>query len=261
MTDRTAALERHGRAYGELHLAVGWTVGLHGDDAKVSRHWQSRPDRLADANHGAGLFIGRGTTRNPVVSLHASNLIGVDVDGEPGRRLMHELVPSGFPSTVVVRSGRADGGAHAWFRPCAEARHHKIEFSAEGLELIADGYLVIPPAIHVTGRPYAFASGRAPWEIEIAELPQAIYDMLVQHHRRSDEHERSDDASPLPPGARHRHLRRVAGAMRRAGAGEAAIAAALLVENERRCTPPKDERVVRELARDIATRYPAGARA
>jgi hypothetical protein len=48
--------------------------------------------------------------------------------------------------------------------------------------------------------------------------------------------------------------------MRRAGAGEAAIAAALLSENERRGDPPKPDHVVRDLARDIVKRYAPGAR-
>jgi hypothetical protein len=47
--------------------------------------------------------------------------------------------------------------------------------------------------------------------------------------------------------------------MRRRGAGGATIAAALLVENRDRCTPPKDEALVEELAHDIAHRYPPGA--
>jgi hypothetical protein len=256
--DRLSALAEHGSAYGRLRLAIGWTIGLDGPDAKVSHRWQSSPDRLADPEHGAAILAGRGIAKNPVVSLRASGLIGVDIDGLAGRDLLNRLVPDGFPATVVVKSGH---GWHAWFRPCVGARHSKIEFAVDGLELVSDGYLVIPPAVHPSGREYVFADGRAPWEIELAEFPAAIYDALLKHSRRSGEHERGDDASPLPPGARHRHLRRVAGAMRRAGAGEASIAAALLVENQRRCDPPKDERVVRELARDIATRYPAGARA
>lgn len=251
-------LERHGRAYGHLRLAIAWTDGLEGAAAKVSRGWQRNPIRLANADHGAGLFS-RDLTRNPVVSLRASKLVGVDVDGEAGRRLVRELVSDGFPLTVAVRSGRADGGHHLWFRPCSGARHHKIEFSGDGLELVTDGYLVIPPAIHgETGQPYRFVPGRAPWEVDVAEFPADLYAALALRDARDDAAERGDDRSPVPGGRRHRHLLRLGCAMRRVGAGERTILAALLVENERRCQPPKDERLVRELARDIATRYPPG---
>ena len=48
--------------------------------------------------------------------------------------------------------------------------------------------------------------------------------------------------------------------MRRVGATEPAILAALLEENTHRCEPPMEERLVRTLAHDIATRYrPEGA--
>src|SRR5262245_27277751 len=94
--ERQALLEQHGRAYGELRLAIGWTEGIEGPAAKISKHWQSHPDRLATAEHGAGLFR-RGLARNPVVSLAASGLIGVDVDGDAGVQLCRRLVKGGFP--------------------------------------------------------------------------------------------------------------------------------------------------------------------
>jgi Bifunctional DNA primase/polymerase, N-terminal/Primase C terminal 1 (PriCT-1) len=257
--DRAEILERHGREYGRLRLAVGWTLGLEGDDAKVSRHWQSSPDRLADEEHGAALLAGRGSRRNPVVSLRASGLIGVDVDGEPGRTLVRELVPAGLPRTVIVASGREDGGHHFWYRPPADCAHAKVEFSGDGLKLSTDGYLVIPPSLHgATGRPYSFLEGCAPWEREITELPGALYRMLREHDRQIDESERADDTGPIGEGSRHRHLLRLGCAMRRVGAGEQTILAALQVENSRRCHPPKTDEHVRELARDITHRYLPG---
>lgn len=258
--DRVAELERHGRTYGQLRLRVAWTDGLEGEAAKVARNWQTRPDRLNGPEHGAGLFR-RGLNRNPVVALRASNLIGVDIDGQAGRELVRRLLPNGLPRTVAVLSGRTDGGTHLWFRPPSPDWPHKIEFGASGLELSRDGYLVIPPATHgETGRPYRFAPGRAPWEHEIATLPVEILTALAAHTRRTDSAARASDGAPVPAGHRHRHLRRLAGAMRRVGAGEHTIAAALLEENTRRCQPPQPDREVLALARDIVDRYPPGAR-
>lgn len=251
--------ERCGRAYGELRLAIGWTDGLEGEAAKRSRHWQSRPDRLVAAEHGEGIMQ-RCSTRNPVVSLAASNLIGIDVDGEVGRELCRRLVPGGFSPTVTVRSGRADGGLHLWFRPSEGDNPAKIEFSAEGLKVSSDGYLVVPPAIHENGTVYEFVEGRAPWDIPIATLPGATRRLITDRQRKNDQAARSDDQSPVAPGSRHRHLLRVGCAMRRAGARAESIEAALLLENEIRCEPPKDRTTVVALAEDIAVRYPPGAR-
>ena len=82
---------------------------------------------------------------------------------------------------------------------------------------------------------------------------------LEAHVRRHDDAERADDSSPVTAPGRHRHLLRLGCAMRRVGAGERTIAAALLAENAARCTPPKDEQLVLELAKDIVNRYPPGA--
>ena len=218
-------------------------------------------DRLADPGHGAALFLGRGGKHNPVLSLRASGLLGVDVDGEAGRTLVRELVPGLLPPTVVVISGRADGGHHLWYRPPYDGADAKIEFSGDGLKLSSDGYLVIPPAVHgETGKAYEFASGHAPWEHEIAVIPESIIRSLEANHRRHDDAERADDSGPIAPGDRHRHLHRLGCAMRRVGAGEKTIAAALLAENVARCAPPKDEHLVLALAKDITARYRPGAR-
>lgn len=257
---RLKALERYGRVYGALGFAVGWTVGLVGDDAKVSRHWQSRPDRLADPEHGAALLRGRGMNRNPVVSLKQSFLLGVDIDGPAGRALLGELVPDGLPRTVVVRSGRSDGGMHAWFRPPENCRHHKLEFGKK-LVLSADGYFVAPPGVHASGAVYSFAPGRSPEEHPIAVFPADVYQRLLKHNRQSNGAAREDDSTPITEPGRYLHLRRLGCSMRYAGFGLVPIRAALLAENETRCQPQLDEEEVTTLADDIVTRWQAGGRA
>jgi hypothetical protein len=253
-------LERHGYCYGELHLAVPFTRGqrLEDDEYKTVYNWQSVPP-LPDGPFGAALLAGR-PDRNVAVSLRRSGLLGVDIDGAAGRDLVRELVPQGLPPTVAVATGRADGGVHGWYWAPDGAAKVKIQFAAK-LTLSADGYLIAPPSWHAEAQArYVFVDGRAPWGCEIAPFPARLLEQLGLYGRDLDEANRADDESPLTPGDRHPHLLRIGGAMRRVGAGEPAIAAALLSENERRCRPPKTEAQVRALARDIAKRYPPGAK-
>jgi hypothetical protein len=150
---------------------------------------------------------------------------------------------------------------HLWYRAPAGATKTKIQFAAK-VTLSSDGYFIVPPAWHADAQTrYSFLPGHAPWECTIAPFPMRLLETLRTHERSDDEQSRGDDKSPLGEGDRHPHLLRIGGAMRRAGAGEEAIRVALLSENARRCTPPKDEQTVIALARDIATRYPPGARA
>jgi hypothetical protein len=138
----------------------------------------------------------------------------------------------------------------------------KIEFTADGVEIVHDnGYLVCPPALHAErGTLYRFLEGYEPWARPIATFPAHLLDRLDSEQKSSGEAERRDDESPILKNHRHAHLRRLAGAMRRAGAGYPEIEAALLTLNARRCLPPKQEHVVRALARDIVARYRPGER-
>src|SRR4051794_36008649 len=111
---RERLLERHGRAYGELGLAVAFTDGIEGDDAKrVSRKGWNQTQGLADGPYGAALLAGRGLQRNPVVVLGASRLVGIDIDGSEGAQLVRNIVRERLPRTVTVETGK---GWHLWYR-------------------------------------------------------------------------------------------------------------------------------------------------
>jgi hypothetical protein len=254
--NRAALLERHGREYGRLRLAVAFTVGLEGADAKrvTTRGWDRTP-RLSDPEQGAAIVRTRGERRNPAIVLLPSGLVGIDVDGPEGVELVRRLVPEGLPSTVAVETGK-DEGYHLWYRAPDAARSAFVELGPEGITTKANQYLVAPPSVHPSGRIYTFA--RAPWEHELAVIPTRLLERL-ERAARVERERRVVAVGPIAAGGRHDHLMRLACAMRRRGAGEATIAAALLVENRDRCAPPKDDVFVLELARDIARRYPAGA--
>ena len=87
-----------------------------------------------------------------------------------------------------------------------------------------------------------------PWTIPIAELPLAIAELFATRSRRAKAKLRTS-TELITPGNRHEHLRQISYAMRRySGASQEAIEAALLTENEKRCSPPKAEHLVRALA-------------
>lgn len=255
-------LERHGRVYGDLRLAIAFTNGITGEDAKkndragVTAWKRARP--LASADEGAALLAGRGLTHNPIVVLGASGLIGIDIDGADNdaqararmhaRDVSHRHLSDDLPATATVRS---NGGVHLWYRApegCTPG-FVKVQLTPERVTVSSDGYLVAPPARHPSGHAYAFLPGGAPWEIEIATLPLATVERLNRGARAAKSAMIVDTTSPISAGNRHEHLRRIAWVMRRySGASLDAIEAALLAENTARCTPPKEERLVCALA-------------
>lgn len=249
---RLDALEKCGRAYAALGLAIAFTNGVSTEDQafkKATNRWQEAQP-LPDPEFAAALLKTRGATRNPILVLRASGLIGVDIDGPEGLAIARTLY--GLPATVSVTTGR---GTHLWFRAPEGTEKHKLQL-AEGITWSTDGYFVCPPSYHAERDvDYRFCKDRAPWEIELAVFPPLLIEHLLALAIRQDEEERQQWNEPLTPGQRHRHMLRIGGAMRNAGAGEQAIYHALWDENVQRGMPPKPEPQVRALAHDIATRY------
>jgi hypothetical protein len=252
--ERLTELERHGHAYGELHLAVAFTEGLEGLSAKrVRSHGWDKTDPLPDGPYGAALLRGRGERRNPAIVLARSGMFGMDVDGPEGVRLLKQFAPEGLPLTVAVLTGR-EAGYHLWFLAPEGTSTVFVQLGAEGVQTKTGQYLIAPPAIHSAGRVYRFAEGRAPWEIPMALMPLPILTRIEKASHAERERQTASD-KPVTEGGRHDRLMRLGCAMRRRGACLEAVEAALLAENARMCLPPKDAAIVRELARDLHKRY------
>ncbi len=83
---------------------------------------------------------------------------------------------------------------------------------------------------------------------EIASLPLSLYPPTRKTGSPVPE-------GAIPVGSRRSALLKVAGAMRKVGAGVAAIEAALRSTNAERCSPPLDDDEVTALAHDVANRY------
>jgi Bifunctional DNA primase/polymerase, N-terminal len=127
--DRLALLERYGRLYGELHLAIAFTAAIEGEDAKrvIAQGWDRTPP-LPDPGFGAGLLRTRGERRNPAVVLRPSRLIGIECD-TPER--LQELMALELPSTVTVQSS-APYKLHFWFRSWDTSMPEFVAFPVRG---------------------------------------------------------------------------------------------------------------------------------
>lgn len=251
---RVEELQRHGYVYGELHLAIAFTAGLEGDDAKrVSGNGWDKTERLPGGPFGAAYLAGRGERRNPAVVLRPSGLVGIDIDGPDGVELIRDLLPEGLPRTVTVETGKPSG-YHLWYFAPEGARWAFVELGPEGVEAKTNQCLIVPPGLHPSGRVYRFAEGRAPWDAIPAVLPLDILEKLGRA-AHGDRQRVAATEGPIIAGGRHDHLMRLGCAMRRHGACLEAVEAALLAENAHRCRPPQSHDEVAALALDLTDRY------
>jgi putative DNA primase/helicase len=177
----------------------------------------------------------------------------LDIDGASGAAYVNDTLV--LPETYVA-STRNKSRQHWYFAPPLSAVTVKRTIRPLGkdieLDILGDGgYIVAPPSVHPeTGRRYAWIQKR-----NLRPLPESIVELLNLRPKKSA-------AAPLPAvigeGRRDELLTSLAGSMRRRGASEEAILAALLEENQTRCAPPLPERQLRKIAHSIAQKAPAG---
>lgn len=250
---RRELLERLGSFYGEQHFALVFTEtnrARHPEDERPKRvttkAWQTTQP-LPHAARGAGLLTSRGQSANPAITLRTSNLVGLECDSWDDLERVEQL---GLPATLTEQtSGPAK--RHYYFRPPGLEVIPKVGFRFEAGALTADSnrYFVCSPSLHPRGTVYRFLPGLGPGEIEIAILPEETYLRLLREANADRQATQTENSGPISAGRRHEHLRRLSYVMRRyAGASQEALEAALLAENEARCQPPKEERLVRALA-------------
>ena len=209
------------------------------DSEQVTTWWKTWPDANIGLAAGKDAYDGGG-------------LLVLDIDMPAGLGSLENLADEGktLPKTLVQQTG--SGGIHYLFRvPDAQPVRNVVGLR-EGIDVKGDGgYIVVAPSRHHSGNRYAWSKNQQP----IATVPP----WLLQAVRNGMQEQRTSTPLPdqIPPGTRNATLTSLAGTMRRRGAAEAAIRAALVEQNRTSCHPPLDDVEVAEIASSVA-RYPAG---
>lgn len=210
------------------------------DPAQVEEWWSRWPDANIGLDLGrAGLFVLDADPRN----------------GGPADRfgLIELLGP--LPDTAEAATG--GGGRHVYFRSVNGIRCGLL---AAGIDIkAAGGYVVLPPSIHPSGQAYEWDGiAGANALLKPADPPVWLLERLARGHGCRAASAKRSGTPRIMAGSRNSKLTSVAGALRRQGMGEEAIAAALLAINEDQCEPPLSGDEVRRIAHSVA-RYPAPA--
>jgi hypothetical protein len=161
-----------------------------------------------------------------------------------------------LPATATARTG--SGGLHLFYQvPTDRVVRNSVGRIARGVDVRGEGgYIVAPPSIHPSGRPYCWLPGRSPWEYPCASLPAALLARLIMPLKGGTAPATS---SQIPVGTRNNTLTSLAGTMRRRNMSPAAITAALLVENATRCVPPLPLAEVHRIVTSVSRYLPASA--
>lgn len=181
-----------------------------------------------------------------------SGLVAIDVDDEEGDALLLELAENDVPATWEYTTGK---GRRLLYGLPEGVVVVNAAFRRPGTEIeilrfmSAGGQVVLPPSVHPNGSVYKWKYG--PEDGPVTTVPQWL---RGEHKQEGATSSRPADGELITEGGRNNYLISLAGAMRKRGADEPAIVAALEATNSGRFDPPLSENEVLTVARS-AMRY------
>jgi len=152
---------------------LGWSFTPLDGKRPVLKRWQSAPRESLEqalgwaAKGNVGLRTGK-----------ASGIVVIDVD--PGG----DIEPLELAGTVTAMSGRP-GAFHLYFRHDGPLGNSSKKLGPN-IDVKADGgQVVFPGSVHPdTGAVYGWAAGYEPWNVELAELPAHVVELLASPDRQ-----------------------------------------------------------------------------
>jgi bifunctional DNA primase/polymerase-like protein/primase-like protein len=186
-----------------------------------------------------------------------SKVFVLDVDGPDAEAALRKLeqLHGTLPPTVESVTAR---GRHLFFKCQNGAIKNSAGTIATGLDVRGDGgYVVLPPSIHPSGRPYVWSVDSAD---QFAEAPAWLSDLLAgkpkghcQRQAKSPEHWHSVIANTIRSGERNSTLTSICGKLLYAGLTELAfLYDVMCCINLVRCEQPLSESEVHTIVASVA---------
>jgi hypothetical protein len=163
------------------HPAINqWNTSATSDVDKVSEWWTSQPD------YNIGVFC------------RPSGFLVIDIDPRSGGPESFEkfeaLLDGALPSTVeaitgeyTIGNGKAMRGRHLFYK-CSESEDLVGNLNKQGLkgvDIKHNGYVLIAPSRHFSGHCYEWVKGKGPHEMEMAQAPEELLNVLRKRTKRS----------------------------------------------------------------------------
>lgn len=197
------------------------------DPGAIKAWWKRYPD--------ASIGIATGSVSSLLV-------IDEDVDEDKGLNGVHEMQiwetdNGNLPETVRAITGR--GGAHLYYHYSGKDLKNRAGV-IEGVDVRGEGgYIIAPPSIHPNGTQYEWECD--PEETELAEIDDTVKKFLSLREKVPGEKFKLPNT--IESGQRNSTLYRFACSLQSQGLTDEAISAAVMAENETRCSEPlsKDE--------------------
>jgi hypothetical protein len=236
------------------YLARGWSVlPLRPRDKRPLIQWENLQSERPSEDDVAGWFQRWPDANVGIVTGEISNLIVLDVDPKHGGDASLERLEQRFrplPGTVEAVTG--GGGRHLYFAHPGGFTRNRAGL-VQGIDLRGDaGYIVAPPSIHPSGRPYEWLRGHGPDEITLAPLPRwLIVPIRGPRIGRALSDWRRLVREGVPEGQRNSTIASLTGHLLWHGVDPDVALELLLAWNRTRCRPPLDDSEVAQVVKSI----------
>jgi hypothetical protein len=229
----------------ERYRARGWSVlPLRSRDKRPVIQWELLQKARPSVGEISQWFRRWPNANVGIVTGEISNLIVLDIDPQNGGndaldRFEHRFGP--LPATIESVTG--GGGRHLYFAHPGRMIRNRAGI-APGVDLRGDGgYVVAPPSIHPSGRPYTWVAGHSPDEMTLAPLPHWILSSagLSSRSGRSLADWRHLIHEGVSEGQRNSTIASLTGHLLWHGIDPDIALELLLTWNRVRCHPPLDD--------------------
>lgn len=238
----------------QRYLAWGWCVlPLRPRDKRPLITWEPLQRTRPSAKQVAHWFNRWPDANIGIVTGEISNLVVLDIDPQHGGDASLERLERRYgPLPVTIEAKTGGGGRHLYFSHPGGLTRNRVGV-AQGIDLRGDGgYIVVPPSIHPSSRPYAWAVGRSPEDVELAALPRWI--LLPSggvRARRTLSDWRRLVHEGVPEGQRNSTIASLAGHLLWHQIDPEVTLELLLAWNRIRCRPPLDDAEVAQVVSNI----------
>lgn len=235
------------------YLARGWSVlPLRPRDKRPHIQWENLQTKRPSQDDVAEWFQRWPDANVGIITGEISNLIVLDVDPKHGGDTSLERLEHRFrPLSATVEAVTGGGGRHLYFAHPGGLTRNRAGL-AQGIDLRGDGgYIVAPPSIHPSGRPYEWVPGHGPDDITLAPLPRwLIVPIRGLRIGRALSDWRRLVREGVDEGQRNSTIASLTGHLLWHGVDPDVALELLLAWNRVRCRPPLDDA---EVARVVAS--------
>ena len=155
-----------------------------------------------------------------------------------------------LPNCPTVCTG--GGGKHLYFAMPPGVTVRSRVALRPGIDVRGKGsYAVGVGSIHASGKKYLWQNGKTPSQLPVPVCPDWLLDLISEQRPP-----KLKAQGCIPEGQRNSTLTSLGGSMRKWGAGNETIEAALLEENRVRCEPPLPDSEIRTIAASVSKYRP-----